>query len=44
MRLKICETLRTASLNPKFTGSYKKVYSCPFDYLCALERGGLQIH
>ena len=24
MRLKICENLRIASLDPKFTGSYKK--------------------
>jgi len=26
MRLKILKKLRTASLNSKFTGSYKKVY------------------
>jgi len=27
LRLKILKKLRTASLNSKFTGSYKKVYS-----------------
>jgi len=26
MRLKICKKLRAASLNLKFTGSYKKMY------------------
>ena len=28
MRLNICENLRTASFNPKFTRSYKKINVC----------------